>query len=105
MAEFLEISLSSFTRQYTQPTDFGFRSLRFENGACIFLKDNLCVVHEVKPTQCRTWPFWEENLESKATWQSEVVDFCPGASEGNSIDDELILRQVRETESALEEEL
>ena len=27
-----------------------------------------CTVYPVRPLQCRTWPFWPENLSSKQSW-------------------------------------
>ena len=31
--------------------------------------------------QCRTWPFWPENLD-RATWHGPVRKHCPGAGKG-----------------------
>lgn len=52
---------------------------------CIFLdRDStpgraLCRVHRSRPSQCRTWPFWRENLVSRRAWNDtrERVP-CPG---------------------------
>jgi len=104
LTSFLGLTQRDFLRRYTKRTDFGFTSLRFVDGACVFLKDGLCQVHEVKPTQCRSWPFWEENLESPQSWANEVADFCPGEGRGNVIDDDLILKLAQETERALQDD-
>jgi hypothetical protein len=32
--------------------------LKMPNGKCVFLKDNLCMIYEARPDQCRTFPFW-----------------------------------------------
>jgi Fe-S-cluster containining protein len=55
-----------------------------KNGECIFLKKNKCSVYKARPTQCRTWPFWPENMSSK-TWNKEIVNFCPGVGKGKLI--------------------
>jgi hypothetical protein len=55
------------------------------NGDCVFLKRendaSFCSIYEARPLQCRTWPFWTENLESKSAWES-AARTCPGMNEG-----------------------
>ena len=47
----------------------GWRHLKREKAACTFLNDKgLCSVYEGRPKQCRTWPFWQDTLASKADW-------------------------------------
>ncbi|MCE9590059.1 MAG: YkgJ family cysteine cluster protein [Planctomycetes bacterium] len=53
---------------------------------CIFLRRDeqgkaLCSVYPVRPKQCRTWPFWEGNLASEATW-ARAGQRCPGMDKG-----------------------
>ena len=54
-----------------------------DNGDCVFLHETTrgCTIYPVRPAQCRTWPFWNSNLESPATWE-EVKRSCPGAGKG-----------------------
>ena len=80
MAAYLKKPLKTFRRHFTKVTD-GVRHLIQPEGTddCLFLKDKRCTVYEARPTQCRTWPFWSENLSPKA-WQKNVVAYCPGAS-------------------------
>jgi len=35
----------------------------------VFLKDKQCTVYPVRPAQCRTFPWWKENLSSKEAWR------------------------------------
>src|SRR4051794_15663334 len=37
-----------------------------ENGDCTFFdsKTRRCTIYAARPPQCRTWPFWNSNLES-----------------------------------------
>ena len=51
------------------------------NGNVIEQARRVCGIYEVRPLQCRTWPFWPENLESKADWQIETRK-CPGMDTG-----------------------
>lgn len=53
-------------------------SLREKSGYdCIFLEGGRCSVYAARPVQCRTYPFWEEILETESSWKSEAT-YCPG---------------------------
>ncbi len=51
------------------------------NRDCLFLKENKCEIYEARPSQCRTWPFWEIALVPK-NWRSKVEGVCPGVGRG-----------------------
>jgi Fe-S-cluster containining protein len=40
-----------------------------------------CTVHRERPMQCRTWPFWPENLKSARTWRRAGQE-CEGIDRG-----------------------
>jgi len=52
---------------------------------CIFLDQtqgrNKCIIYPVRPSQCRNWPFWQENLENPAAW-NRAAQKCPGVNHG-----------------------
>ena len=52
---------------------------------CVFLQQTSqgrgCAIYEVRPAQCRNWPFWEHNLASPDTWNSTARK-CPGINRG-----------------------
>ncbi len=50
-------------------------------GGCVFLKEERCSIHEVKPVQCKTYPFWPELLEEQAVWEDEGI-LCEGIGRG-----------------------
>ncbi len=57
-------------------------SLREEGDYdCVMLDDGKCRVYEVRPVQCRTFPFWPENLRSRRAWDAAARD-CPGMNRG-----------------------
>ncbi|MDH4162957.1 MAG: YkgJ family cysteine cluster protein [Nitrospirota bacterium] len=76
----LKITTAEFTRKYTEASD-GFVHLKDPEKDCPFLKDNRCIAHEARPWQCRTWPFWPENMHPKV-WERDVAAFCPGIGKG-----------------------
>lgn len=56
---------------------------------CIFLDREsvpgkaICGLYESRPVQCRTWPFWPENLESRRNWEETRRQTpCPGMNAG-----------------------
>ncbi len=55
------------------------------NGDCVFLVrqhgKTFCGIYEVRPLQCRTWPFWTENLRSARSWD-DAAERCPGMNHG-----------------------
>ena len=52
-----------------------------ENGACVFLTDGACRIYKLRPLQCKTWPFWIENLRSPKAWRKAAKE-CPGIGKG-----------------------
>ncbi len=59
------------------------------DGDCIFLKREkgkaLCTIYPVRPVQCRTWPFWDQNLRSPEAWEAARHN-CPGMNKGRHFD-------------------
>jgi len=59
---------------------------------CIFLDRErfpgkaVCSVYGSRPTQCRTWPFWPENLTSSRAWSAAKKRApCPGMDSGKLV--------------------
>ena len=89
LAEFRGESLDDFGRKYLRQVGSALSLIEKPGGDCIFWdKAQGCTVYEARPAQCRTWPFWPENIESPADW-SQVQKGCPGAGQGRvySIDE------------------
>jgi Fe-S-cluster containining protein len=94
LAAHLGMPTRRFTREHCAKTD-GLFHLKETGPECRFLVDNRCSVYEGRPTQCRTWPFWPENMPARA-WTA-IAAFCPGVGKGAVISAERI-------EAALEEQ-
>lgn len=67
-----------------------------KSGDCCFLKlvdgKRICSIYPVRPLQCRTWPFWDINLDSPADW-ADAAKGCPGMNKGRQYD--LVQIQLR----------
>ncbi len=89
IAAHLGISVAQFERRYAR-TVRGRRSLG-ENKTkfgydCVFLTRDAdgkagCSIYPVRPMQCRTWPFWPENLASPEHYL-QAARTCPGMRRG-----------------------
>lgn len=97
LAETLGLPTRRFTLEYCAKTE-GLFHLANGAGACMFLEDNQCSVYEGRPTQCRTWPFWPENMKAKA-WTA-IARYCPGVGQGDTVPAEHIVRFMRQQRSA-----
>jgi Fe-S-cluster containining protein len=80
LATHLGLTTAVFTARYTEKVD-GQYQLKYADKDCPFLKNGACAVYEARPWQCRTWPFWPENMNREA-WEREVAGFCPGVGKG-----------------------
>jgi Fe-S-cluster containining protein len=80
LAGHLGLRTAAFTRRYCAKTE-GILHLKHPERDCAFLEQSRCRVYEARPTQCRTWPFWPENMKEKV-WRTEVAPTCPGIGRG-----------------------
>ena len=86
IAEHLKITPGELRRRYLRRV--GLRTTIVEHRTtkdCIFLRQvegkRRCVIYPVRPNQCRTWPFWPENLSDPQAW-NDVARRCPGINDG-----------------------
>lgn len=103
MASILGISYADFLSQYTErhgPT-WILREVPSPEGEgfdCILLQRDpdrgttRCLVHRERPMQCRTWPFWPENLKSPRTWRQAARE-CEGIDRGPKVGFQEICQQ------------
>ncbi len=75
-----------------------------ESGDCCFLKTaggkRICAIYPVRPLQCRTWPFWDSNLQSPNDW-ADAAEGCPGMNTGQR--HEFVQIEIRRTAEKWEE--
>lgn len=87
LARHVGLDLAAFHERFTRVLDDGSTSLiEKPNHECIFWSpEQGCSVYEVRPLQCRTWPFWRRNLASRAHWRAAARS-CPGMDRGPLFD-------------------
>lgn len=86
LARYLQLSEEDFRRRYVRRVGPKLSLIeKRPSNDCIFLSREGgrigCEVYPVRPMQCRTWPFWPENLKSANTWNAAATD-CPGINRG-----------------------
>jgi uncharacterized protein len=86
MAAELDISPNDFARLYLRRVNGKLSLIEKRNAQdpsaydCIFLEDNRCRVYQNRPTQCRTFPWWPQNLSSPEAWAETAIE-CEGISD------------------------
>lgn len=81
IANFLKLSIQEFTKTFLRKVD-GRVSLREmpKSFDCVFLRNKRCSIYPVRPTQCKTFPWWSTMLSSEEAWR-EAAGWCEGISE------------------------
>lgn len=100
LSEHLGIPTDQVIKDYCRKIGkkFSLKEVRNARGEydCIFLKEmkapstngskvmhtiRACTIYEVRPLQCRTWPFWDGNLSSPGAWE-RAGERCHGMNNG-----------------------
>ena len=78
IANFLNLSIDELASRYLRRVKGKISLLELPKSYdCTFLKDKKCQIYPVRPTQCRTFPWWPRNLKSEKDWQ-EAARHCEG---------------------------
>ena len=95
IAEFTGLTETELRLRHTRRVGKQISLTERESGDCSFLdrESRRCTIYPVRPVQCRTWPFWNSNLESPEAWK-DGTRTCPGIGQGNFIPLEEIQRQA-----------
>eukprot|EP00913_Durusdinium_trenchii_P035311 g33041.t1 len=95
IARVLDKPVGEIRLMHTRPYPGGTSLTEFANGDCTFLDPETrgCKVYAARPRQCRTWPFWKSNLQSRKAWDEASRD-CPGMDQGDLVQLELIESQA-----------
>ena len=83
LAEFRGETLDDFGRQFLRRVEGRISLVERPNGDCVFWDRSTggCTVYAARPVQCRTWPFWPDNITTPDDWR-QAVRVCPGSGQG-----------------------
>ena len=101
-AGFVGMEQKQFEGEYVVRTAHQRRFRKPADRQCPFLDATGCSIHPAKPTQCRTFPFWPEVIESARSWK-KTAKFCPGIGKGDLIQIEVAREIAEEQRSAYPE--
>jgi len=102
LADYLKITPDEFSSRYVRLVGTRLSLIEKSNYDCIFWEDGKsCIVYPARPNQCRTFPFWQDNIESPADWEY-IERTCPGSGQGKLYPVELIQKIVRDDAEASE---
>ncbi len=94
----LGLAEAEFERRYTRKVRGRISLIEAPNADCIFLApaedgQRRCRVYALRPAQCRTWPWWRQNLETPMDWALAGTR-CPGVNRGPLHDLDHITREL-----------
>ena len=81
ISQYLSLPLAQFKSEYLIPFGDGFSIREDQQCRCLFY-ENGCAIYPVRPSQCKTYPFWVSNMRSHEKWR-EVMSRCPGIGKGD----------------------
>ncbi|NPA51037.1 MAG: YkgJ family cysteine cluster protein [Epsilonproteobacteria bacterium] len=80
IANFLKIDIKEFAKEYLirAKNRYSLKEIKTPHlgYACIFfdIQKRVCNIYEVRPTQCRSFPFWEQFKSD----YNQLIKECPG---------------------------
>ena len=87
IARALDTQYRNVIRDFCRIVDLGgFRRISLREKAnydCVFWHEDVCDIYPHRPLQCRSFPFWASNLNSRDAWDM-AAESCPGIGKGRN---------------------
>jgi hypothetical protein len=100
IAAHLGLSVRAFVERYcTREEDDELKLSVPAADSCHFLLEEGCSIHDVKPVQCRTYPFWPEHVRTRPSWK-KLERVCPGVGVGELLPVEQVRAAAQECADA-----
>ncbi|OQS06510.1 hypothetical protein THRCLA_01455 [Thraustotheca clavata] len=99
ISDYLSMPEESFVKKFVRIVNGGPALRQTEDDSqCVFLDNKKCTIYPVRPTQCRTYPFWPQQLISKYDWQLAAKQ-CEGikitaTDEKDFVPDDVVLKEM-----------
>jgi uncharacterized protein len=82
IAEYMGLDVLDFHARFMRQVDGQQCLIEKPNYDCVLLDDEgHCRVYPVRPSQCKTYPFWRAALQDKELFD-ECTQNCPGTGQG-----------------------
>lgn len=103
IAKYLGLTVSAFMEHHTE-IENGILTLNWVISEsptcymhCTFYNPitHQCGIHEVKPHQCRTFPYWPSMLASRESWNEQKA-LCEGINQGPLITESELLAKLKD---------
>ncbi|HYM11442.1 MAG TPA: YkgJ family cysteine cluster protein [Bryobacterales bacterium] len=94
IAAHLGLERGAFEKRYVYRSKLGARLTVPSAHGCHFLVEGGCSIHEVKPLQCRVFPYWPENVATRSAWKG-LRRYCPGVGVGPLVQIETVRAQAQ----------
>lgn len=98
MAALLGMPFREFEASFLRRVGRRISLIEKDNGDCVFWENGIgCRVYNVRPVQCRHFPFWLQNIESPEAWE-RACRRCLGMGHGKLYSADEIERLAREAQ-------
>ena len=83
LADHLGLSVADFESKYVRNVGPKKSLIEYSSGDCVFFdpQKRKCTVYQARPSQCKTWPFWDSNINTPKAWK-QTCAVCPGSGQG-----------------------
>lgn len=81
-AHFLHLPLEEFVFRYVRKIGNRYSLREVKIGSeyhCVFLDDKTCTLYSKRPMQCRTFPWWPQNIKTAEAWEN-LSTSCEGVN-------------------------
>ncbi len=80
ISDYLKMQVDEFGKKFVKKVAKRYSLLELRNGDCVMF-ENGCKIYSVRPYQCKSFPFWLQNLETEDEWGA-LKEECPGIDKG-----------------------
>jgi Fe-S-cluster containining protein len=77
-------SLHEFAEKVEDFESYSYRMKKTRDGKCVFLRDNVCVIYQLRPLICRFYPFGLKDVGNNRHVFS-YTDECPCIGKGSLV--------------------
>ena len=99
IAAHLHLERLEFEKRYIHRGKQGPRFRLAHSQPCFFIVEGGCSIHEVKPLQCKAFPYWPENIMTRSAWTA-LRHYCPGIGVGPLVQIESVRERAQEYRDA-----